>query len=425
MIRGRTISVRLVMPEAEDRECVFFLPPHPALQQDGEALHFNLDPGRHLYLATKKNHDFSKPPKDGVLALAPARRYVLDADLSVSGDLEVSFWFIEYDAKRRLGSWRQAVSDGVHRTWWSDPRHVTCCLALRVSGSGVLRLQEIVVQSEPEASLFPLAESTVDRYDPTRDSLDLELFIELNEEYESKPLVPKPRSYERADLSARGKRQALNLYKTFDLQGKRVLEIGCGRGEVVEALSRLTGNEVVGVDIQPYAHWDEFEGPDLSLVEIDITREDYRHLGTFDFIFSLAVWEHIRNPYSALDAAYGLLEPAGQLYLSANLYRGPKASHRYREVFFPWPHLIFPDEVFIDFYRTLDRPPPWIPAWVNKLTAAQYLLYFEIIGFEVERVSYAKTPIDERFYERFEDILSRYPRFDLERDFIRAVLRKP
>ena len=34
----------------------------------------------------------------------------------------------------------------------------------------------------------------------------------------------------------------------------------------------------------------------------------------------------------------------GLAWIKAN--RGPKASHRYRWVNFPWPHLLFTDEVF-------------------------------------------------------------------------------
>ncbi len=32
---------------------------------------------------------------------------------------------------------------------------------------------------------------------------------------------------------------------------------------------------------------------------------------------------------------------------------------------------------------------------------------------------------DEEFYRRFEDVLGRIPRWDLERDFFTAVLEKP
>lgn len=111
----------------------------------------------------------------------------------------------------------------------------------------------------------------------------------------------------------------------------------------------------------------------------------------------------------------------GHLFVSANLYRGPQASHRYRDVFFPWPHLLFTDEVFEAFYLQF-RGRPNRPAWVNKLTYSGYRHYFEILGFEVQREWFSCSPFDEDFYSRFEDVLSRYPRTDLERDFLHAIL---
>lgn len=101
-----------------------------------------------------------------------------------------------------------------------------------------------------------------------------------------------------------------------------------------------------------------------------------------------------------LQRAHDLLVPGGNLLLSANLYRGPKASHRYREIFFPWPHLLFSDEVIDDFYRNHLKMIPegetwlseesvepsyrdqelWGSAWVNQLSIADYFNYFNLAG---------------------------------------------
>jgi hypothetical protein len=91
-------------------------------------------------------------------------------------------------------------------------------------------------------------------------------------------------------------------------------------------------------------------------------------------------------------------------------------------VFFPWPHLLFSDDVFAEYYVSIGRPANR-PAWVNQLSIADYCNYFRLIGFELEGLSFSKTPIDEVFYSRFADRLERIPRFDLERDFLMATLR--
>ena len=63
-------------------------------------------------------------------------------------------------------------------------------------------------------------------------------------------------------------------------------------------------------------------------------------------------------------------------------------------------------------------------AWVNRLTWAQYERYFREVGFRMLALRFRETPLDEEFYRRFEDVLGRYPRWELTRDFFEVVLEK-
>jgi hypothetical protein len=100
------------------------------------------------------------------------------------------------------------------------------------------------------------------------------------------------------------------------------------------------------------------------------------------------------------------------------------ASHRYREVFFPWPHLLFTDDVFREFYARKGLPPAG-PSWVNRLTWAEYEGLFRRVGFRLRSMRFTERPLDEAFYERFEGVLGRYPRWDLTKDFFHVVAEKP
>lgn len=252
---------------------------------------------------------------------------------------------------------------------------------------------------------------------------DLELFLALNEEYRSKPLVKAPPRYDPSSLEKRARTRADSVNAKVKITDKRVLEIGCGRGEVCRALNEHYGCETVGVDISSYPEWD-IKRDGVTLIKTDLTAPNPPDLGSFDVIYSNSVWEHVRHPFTMLKKSYELLKPGGYLLLSANLYRGPMASHRYREVFFPWPHLLFSDEVFAEFYVHNGQPPK-TASWVNQLSIADYYHYFKLVGFELESVKFSITPIDEGFLQRFSDKLERFPRYDLERDFIHAKLWKP
>jgi SAM-dependent methyltransferase len=180
---------------------------------------------------------------------------------------------------------------------------------------------------------------------------------------------------------------------------------------------------VTGVDLTEYDTWRE-PPSGVRFVQADIagdTDDVLRQLGRFDFIYSFSVWEHIEHPHAALVNARELLTPNGRMYLQAQLYRGPKASHRYRQVYFPWPHLLFDDEVFEAFYRSIGREP-MRAAWVNKLTYAQYLMYFDLVGLHRHDVWTSEPVFDQDFYARFESVLGAYPKWDLAHDIIFATL---
>ncbi len=258
---------------------------------------------------------------------------------------------------------------------------------------------------------------------------DIDLFEELNEQYSrNEAAIQLAGAHKQKDddpfASTAGRLRIVHNSLNFK-KGMRVLEIGCGRGYMCSTLQEEFGCEVVGVDIRTYPEWDKFKGEGLDLRIHDISRMNNDDLGVFDRIVALAVWEHMEHPYAGLSAVKDLLRPAGKglAYLSANLYRGPRASHRYRDVYFPWPHLLFDDDVFVEFYRRRGRNNV-TAAWVNKLTVAHYELYLRQLDFEVVREWTTGTPIDEEFYRRFIDKLGRYPRFDLENNFIYMVLAR-
>lgn len=255
---------------------------------------------------------------------------------------------------------------------------------------------------------------------------DRHLFATLNEIYADTPLVPQPREISPRSLFAQADYRIDYLQKIFGhMDGARCLEVGCGRGETAVRLAERCGCQVDGVDIHDYAEWPERQRASVRLHAVDLTAQSPFPPDNFDYIISFAVLEHVQKPLAMLEAMYALLKPGGHIYLTANLYRGPMASHRYREVYFPWPHLLFEDEVFMRFYQERDGRRGVTPAWVNKLTHLHYLDKVRDLGFEISKCTYSTKPFDTDFYECFAEKLDRYPKGDLEKDFINLKLRKP
>jgi hypothetical protein len=86
--------------------------------------------------------------------------------------------------------------------------------------------------------------------------------------------------------------------------------------------------------------------------------------------------------------------------------------------------LLFHDDVFREFYKRRGRDVDGASC-VDRLTWAESDRAIARVGFRMESLDFSGSEFADAFYRRFEDILGRYPRWDLTRDFIRMVLRKP
>lgn len=261
-------------------------------------------------------------------------------------------------------------------------------------------------------------------------SYDLALFRELVEQYRPTPVLRREQapSYAAADLSTAARKRVRWVHDTIDLRDKDVLEIGCGSGLETWFAGHGPARSATGVDLVEWTAWRHLADERVRYLSADLARPgaDGPALEprSFDRIMSFTVWEHVSHPHAMLRSAFEALRPGGLVFLRANLFLGPKASHRYRDIPFPWPHLLFQDDVIAEWSASVGLPARGA-AWVNRLTMAQYREHFARVGFEVLRTTYTRTPVDEPFYARFEDVLGRYPRWDLGTDFFLVVLRRP
>ena len=279
---------------------------------------------------------------------------------------------------------------------------------------------ELPVPPAIELPMQPVRSSLPDR---PRVRHDVELFERLNAEYAERPLVPAPRRYDHEAMIESAVGRLRGVHRAIDLANRKVLEVGCGGGYELWYAAHALGADAWGVDVVERRSWPALAGDRVHLSVADLATENPFAAGTFDRAMSFTVWEHVLHPYRMLLETHRVLRPGGLFWMKANLHRGPQASHLYRHIAFPFPHLLFSDDVIAD---ALARRGVEVDgaAWVNRLTWAHYEDYFREIGFRILALRFRETPLDEEFYRRFHDVLGRYPRWELSRDFFEVVLEK-
>lgn len=128
-------------------------------------------------------------------------------------------------------------------------------------------------------------------------------------------------------------KQYLNLER--DVTGKRVLEIGCGRGGFSCWLARQPArpSEVVAADfsttaIQKARAYAEAQGlTDITWTVSDIQSINYPD-ESFDTVISCETVEHVPDPKKAILELARVLKPGGRLFLTTPNYLGTLGLYR-------------------------------------------------------------------------------------------------
>lgn len=276
---------------------------------------------------------------------------------------------------------------------------------------------------------------------------DLTLLEQLNDEYREKPIVDVAKVRERRQLispqntpaPAPGEKKATAserqqyaasmqlkpILNDVDLTDKTVLELGCGQGWLTSVLPDQAGAvKAIGIDVEQFPGWAEHTDPRVEFIEADLSRQRVVPSGSIDTVISNVTFEHVTRPLEMLSAVHDVLKDDGQAWIKTNVYTARNASHRYAEIFFPWPHLLFEDDVCEQFYQKHHGRPGPSFTWVNKMTIAHYVHAARDLGFTVQSAHRRAVPIDIPFYLRFIEKLGRYAAMDLETNILTLVLTK-
>jgi ubiquinone/menaquinone biosynthesis C-methylase UbiE len=132
------------------------------------------------------------------------------------------------------------------------------------------------------------------------------------------------------------------------LEGKRVLDIGCGLGGKSVAYAEA-GAKVTGVDLNQTHAAGALDYAIKRVAPIEVVTGDAADLpfleGSFDLVVANDSMEHFSKPASALGECARVVRAGGLVFLFFTPWGSPLASHLYDHIHTPWCHLLYSDRM--------------------------------------------------------------------------------
>ncbi len=203
----------------------------------------------------------------------------------------------------------------------------------------------------------------------------------------------------------------------LEVEGRSVLDVGCGSGAVCVEAARRGAIRAVGVDTRLSEHTRALINGDPDLngrVELLITDGTLRELGEerFDVVLSKDSFEHYSDPESFVFELVERVTPGGMLAIGFGpLWKGPTGGHIGFMTNVPWAHLLFPENVIMDERRRF-RPEENARAFgeiaggLNKMTLGRFQTIMRSTGLECV---YLETSVSDNPVVRAMKAVSRVP----------------
>lgn len=126
-------------------------------------------------------------------------------------------------------------------------------------------------------------------------------------------------------------------------EGESLLDIGCGRGEMLYELTQIGFYPLTGID--PYIDGDFSIGSKVNVFKQDI----YSHQGSYDYITMEHSFEHMARPRDVMKEIQRLLKPRGKAMI-----RIPIADCRAMSMYGPnWVQIDAPRHLFIHTRKSM------------------------------------------------------------------------
>lgn len=200
--------------------------------------------------------------------------------------------------------------------------------------------------------------------------------------------------------------QAIKRVEKYrNLSGLKVLDVGCGYGALLAALSKK-GAIPTGIEIneEVIISAKNFIGANINIIRGNSEKLPFKN-GAFDVVFLFDVIEHVKDPYKSIEECKRVLKPNGILYVEFTPYYSLVGHHLYDII--KWPIHILPTSMIKWF----------IHKNIKNIKMANYYwnLFISLNKLKISRIQTMLKPYI-RICERF--IIKYPPLFELHLPFI-------
>lgn len=140
-------------------------------------------------------------------------------------------------------------------------------------------------------------------------------------------------------------RNIIELMIKEDLDNLKVLDFGCGEGQLAFISNEYKTNISVGYDITSYKQWEQYHESNV------IMTNDWEKVianGPYDIIILFDVIDHstTESPIKILQKIKNVLHQNGKIYMRCHPWISRHATHLYNDLNKAWVHLVFsPEEI--------------------------------------------------------------------------------
>jgi ubiquinone/menaquinone biosynthesis C-methylase UbiE len=223
----------------------------------------------------------------------------------------------------------------------------------------------------------------------------------------------QPKSMSGGSYTSRSKTEVLLGEQVWnEIQGRTVIDFGCGAGSQAIELAQRGARHVYGIDIQE--RWLAIAREQAQNVGCRNVTFSHGPAGPADVIISIDSFEHFADPAAILKTMAGMLRPNGCVLVSFGPpWYHPLGGHLFSV--FPWAHLIFTEQALCRWRSHIRndgaRKFREVEGGLNQMTIKGFERLVQESPFQIERLEAIPIRATRMFHNR------------LTREFLTAVIR--